>query len=71
MRKHSNIELFFPRGQKLNEIIGTELNLDGRWIMPLPHPSGASRWHQSQDNRTLIDQAIALIRARIEKLQPF
>ena len=65
------IELFFPRGQKLNEIIGTELNLDGRWIVPLPHPSGASRWHQSQDNRTLIDQAIALIRMRFEELQPF
>lgn len=65
------IELFFSRGQKLNEIIGSEIIVDGRWIVPLPHPSGASRWHQSPDNRALIDQAIILIRVRFEGLKPF
>lgn len=55
------IELFFPKGQKLDEIIGTEHEVDGRWIVPLPHPSGASRWHQSIENRALIDLAIELI----------
>ena len=38
---------FILRGSSsLAEIIGTEKQVDGRWIVPLPHPSGASRWHQ-------------------------
>lgn len=33
----------------------------GRWIVPLPHPSGASLWPNRRENRLLIDQAIALL----------
>jgi len=62
------IELFFPRGKKLNEIIGTEFEAGGRWIIPLPHPSGASRWHQSQDNRGWIDKAIELIARQFSRI---
>jgi hypothetical protein len=29
--------------------------------VPLPHSSGASRWHQAAANRQLIQQAIDLI----------
>ena len=33
----------------------------GRWIVPLPHPSGASLWPNRPENRVLINQAIGLI----------
>ncbi len=58
------IDLFFPKGTTLGKIIGTELQLEYGWIIPLPHPSGASRWHQSAENRALIEIAIELITKR-------
>lgn len=61
------INLYFPKKLKLQEIIGTQLEVSGRWVIPLPHSSGASRWHQIEENRRLIDQAIDLIREKREK----
>ncbi len=55
------INLFFPKKLKLQEIIGTQKEVEGRWIIPLPHSSGASRWHQIEENRQLIADAIKLI----------
>ncbi|MQC27012.1 MAG: uracil-DNA glycosylase [Chloroflexi bacterium] len=62
------IKLFFPKHLRLDEIIGTEIERDGRWIVPLPHPSGASRWHQIEANRPLIERAIRLIGKRFKSL---
>jgi hypothetical protein len=42
--------------------------VDGRWIVPLPHPSGASRWHQIPENRQRIQQAIELISLHVKEL---
>ena len=64
------INLFFSRKLKLDEVIGTQINLNGRWIIPLPHSSGASRWHQIDENRQLINQAIALIKVHKERIFP-
>ncbi len=58
------INLFVKKGQPLNKIIGIEFQWEDHWIIPLPHPSGASRWHQSAENRALIDNAIDLIARR-------
>jgi uracil-DNA glycosylase family 4 len=58
------IEMFFHKSMPLTKIIGTEKMLDGRWIIPLPHPSGASRWHQVDENKAVINQAIERIRER-------
>lgn len=55
------IGLFYSNNHPLNRIIGTQKQVNGRWVVPLPHPSGASRWHQSETNRTLIRRAVALI----------
>lgn len=55
------INLFYPKKLKLQEIIGTQKEVEGRWIIPLPHSSGASRWHQIEENRQLISDAIKLI----------
>ncbi len=64
------INLFYPKSAKLTEIIGTQKQVDGRWIVPLPHSSGASRWHQTAENRALIAQAVALIGEHYRHLFP-
>ena len=55
------IGLFFPAKLPLTEIIGNESQIDGRVVIPLPHPSGASRWHQIEENRKRIAEAIGRI----------
>jgi len=63
------ITLFFNKKLRLDEIIGRQKQLDtGTWVIPLPHSSGASRWHQTEDNRALIDEAIELIKSHYEGL---
>ncbi len=63
------INLFYARSASLNRIIGTEKQVDGRWIVPLPHPSGASRWHQIQENRDLIAKAVNLIHRHVQRIK--
>ncbi len=62
------INLFYSASLKLREIIGTEKQAGKRWVVPLPHPSGASRWHQISENRERINHAIALIRVHRQQL---
>ncbi len=63
------ITLFYDGKMSLSEIIGTQIQVAGGiWVVPLPHSSGASRWHQSAENRTLIDQAIDLIANHYQRL---
>lgn len=64
------INLFFPKNLKLDQIIGTQKNSEGRWIIPLPHSSGASRWHQIEENRQLINRAISLIKEHRYRILP-
>lgn len=64
------IGLFYPSELPLEQIIGTQKQVDGHWVVPLPHPSGASRWHQSRANRQLIQKAIGLIRQHVDGLLP-
>jgi uracil-DNA glycosylase family 4 len=59
------INLFYPGNLALEQVIGTQKQVDGRWVIPLPHPSGASRWHQSEANRRLVEQALDLLRAHL------
>lgn len=64
------INKFYFAKDPLSKIIGTSRKVDGFDVVPLPHPSGASRWHQTLTNRELIDQAIKLIsryRKRIDQ----
>jgi uracil-DNA glycosylase len=55
------VGLFYETSLPMEHIIGTHRQVDGRWVVPLPHPSGASRWHQLAANRQLIQKAIDLI----------
>jgi uracil-DNA glycosylase len=36
---------------------------EGRWIVPLPHPSGASLWPNKPENQALINQAVRFLAA--------
>ncbi|MEA3440328.1 MAG: uracil-DNA glycosylase family protein [Chloroflexota bacterium] len=64
------INLYFPTKLSLAQVIGTQKQVNGHWIVPLPHPSGASRWHQTESNRALVDQAITLIRQHVSGIIP-
>lgn len=55
------INVFFPASRSLEEIIGQQMRYSSALVIPLPHPSGLSRWHQSQDHRALIYQALKMI----------
>ena len=46
----------------LTHVIGQRFERDGRTIVPLPHPSGASAWTNDPANRALVEQAVAQLR---------
>jgi uracil-DNA glycosylase family 4 len=50
-------------GQKLtlDDAVGRVFEVDGRRILPLPHPSGASLWPNAPGNRARLEQALALL----------
>ncbi len=52
------IERFFGRDRKLVDLIGGRYQIDGRIIVPLPHPSGASSWIQKREHQALIVRAL-------------
>jgi uracil-DNA glycosylase len=45
--------------------IGSTFALGDAIAVPLPHPSGASGWLNSLENRKLLDEALALLRAEL------
>jgi len=56
------IDAFFPASKPLEEIVGQQMKYSQALVIPLPHPSGLSRWHQKKEHRALIYQALGLIR---------
>lgn len=61
------IERYFPK-TPLVDLIGRRFERDGARFIPLPHPSGASRWLNDPDNRELLQQALKLVREEWERL---
>ncbi len=54
---------------KLADVVGTAVqDEEGRWIVPLPHPSGASLWLNKPEHQTLVHYAIERLHA-IEHLR--
>ena len=49
----------------LGDSIGRRLELDGATAIPLPHPSGTSRWLNSPENRVRLDQALEVVRLEL------
>lgn len=57
------IDLFYPEKPRLAEVIGTSRRDEaGRLLVPLPHPSGASRWLNQPRNVGRLEQALYLLR---------
>ncbi len=48
------------QGQSMAEF-DTGMPENGRWLVPLPHPSGASLWPNKPENKALIDQAAKIL----------
>jgi uracil-DNA glycosylase family 4 len=49
----------------LDECIGSTFEHGGVVVVPLPHPSGVSRWLNAPANRARLDKAIGQIRAHL------
>jgi uracil-DNA glycosylase family 4 len=61
------IERFWGK-EPLSEIVGKS-RVDGdRVLVPLPHPSGASRWLNEPENRERLARALAVVRRAVRGL---
>lgn len=49
-------------GRRLDDVIGRRFEFDGRTVVPLPHPSGASRWLNDPSHRRLLGEALAQVK---------
>lgn len=47
--------------RRLEEVIGTSFERNGAQVLPLPHPSGVSRWLNDPEHQALLTQALALL----------
>jgi uracil-DNA glycosylase family 4 len=56
------IETFFGK-VKLEDVIGTYQERDGMLFLPLPHPSGVSRWLNDPEHLKLHQQALEILAA--------
>jgi uracil-DNA glycosylase len=43
---------------KLREVVGQVYRRDERWVIPLPHPSGANLWLNRAENQALVQGAL-------------
>jgi uracil-DNA glycosylase len=55
------IERYLPK-TPLDELVGRAIERDGTRFIPLPHPSGASRWLNDMTHRALLRDALELVR---------
>jgi uracil-DNA glycosylase len=55
------IETLVGRRLRLDEAVGRVFEVDGRQVLPLPHPSGASLWPNAPENQARIRQALGLL----------
>jgi uracil-DNA glycosylase len=62
------IEHFLGRGA-LDTLVGRLVERDGWSILPLPHPSGVSRWLNDPAHQRLVDQALELLARAREELE--
>jgi uracil-DNA glycosylase len=53
---------------QLTACVGERYELDGRVVVPLPHPSGASGWLNVPANRERLERALTLVRAELARL---
>ena len=54
--------------KSLGAAVGEQFDLEDAVAVPLPHPSGVSRWMNLEENRARVDRAIELIHAELRAL---
>ena len=64
------IVYFLGNSIRLADVIGHSFQVDGRIVVPLPHPSGASAWANSAANQERIRKALAILRDLRPGLRP-
>ncbi len=66
-----SIEDFLPelKGQSLDTFVGEIFERDQFVVVPLPHPSGVSRWLNQPENRAKVDVALTRLKQLKETLQ--
>jgi len=52
----------------LDAVVGTVRREPERVLIPLPHPSGASRWLNQPENRALLERALRALKREIARL---
>lgn len=52
---------YFLGPLELTAAVGSSFDQPGRTIVPLPHPSGVSRWTNAPDNRARLDRALRIL----------
>jgi len=62
------IDTLLGRHMPLEQAVGEVFSLEGRWVLPLPHPSGASLWPNRPENRERIGRALAMLREHLSVL---
>lgn len=60
------IDRYFPKAP-LTDIIGKRFKREGVALIPLPHPSGASRWLNGAENRALLTEALRHVRSEWDR----
>ena len=60
------IERYLPK-RPLTEVIGRRFEVNSMAVVPLPHPSGASRWLNSTANRALLALALQHVRGEWDR----
>ena len=58
------IDLFLP-GRSLDELVGNVFEAGDRELLPLPHPSGMSRWLNAAENQAKLEVALERLRERL------
>lgn len=63
------IETFLPelKGRPLEAIIGQTFERGGITFVPLPHPSGVSRWLNEPENQARVEEALVKLRLLKER----
>jgi uracil-DNA glycosylase len=56
------VETVLGRKVSLDEAVGRAFEVEGRQVLPLPHPSGASLWLNKPENQACLAQALEILR---------
>ena len=62
------IQTFLGRVSSLTAVVGTATIIDGVRYLPLPHPSGVSRWLNEPVNVEAVARAMGIMREWVEEL---